>query len=421
MLRVLRMRDFRLLWVARLNATLAAGLLVVAVPAHMYAVTGSALATGLTLAVEYLPVLVLGPFAGVVADRWDRRRLMAGTDLVRVPVVCLLLFARTPETVWLVYPAVLAEGAAATLFRPAAQAHTPAVVGTGPALTGANALNAVTSGTVGLVAAPLGAALFAAFGIGAVVTASAAGYLASATAIAFTRPYSRDRGPCRRVPAELRDGLSHLRRSPVARALLAAGGVYLAANAALTAMLVPFGVTYLGGGTNVGWLLSALSAGFLLGAPISRRIVERFSARTAIGCGQILVAGAFCVMFNARSMPVALIAAFLLGIPGVTVLVAVQTWVQRTSPAALLGRVSAAFLTVEAAATVLGAFAGPALSELAGPPVALNAACATTLAAAVLTFCLVPGSLSRPSSTVAHGDRKMTESVRRPARSDGST
>ncbi|GIH89643.1 MFS transporter [Planobispora siamensis] len=405
MLGALRVRDFRLLWVARLNATLAAGLLVVAVPAHMYAVTGSVLATGLTLAVEYLPVLVLGPFAGVVADRWDRRRLMAGTDLVRVPVVCLLLFARTPDTVWLVYLAVLAEGVAAVLFRPAAQAHTPAVVGTGPTLTSANALNAVTSGAVGLVAAPLGATLFAFFGIGAVVTASAVGYLASATAIAFTRPYSRDRRPSRRVPAELRDGLSHLRRSSTARALLAASGVYLAANAALTALLVPFGVTYLGGSANVGWLLSALSAGFLLGAPISRRIVERFPARTAITCGQVMVAGAFFVMFNARSMPVALTAAFLLGIPGVTVLVAVQTWVQRTSPAALLGRVSAAFLTVEAAATVIGAFTGPALSELAGPPVALNAACAATLGSAALTFSLLPRSLSRVSNAVTHGDR----------------
>ncbi|MFC7640627.1 hypothetical protein ACFQX6_06135 [Streptosporangium lutulentum] len=46
---------------------------MVAVPAHVYAVTGSIFATGLTLAAEYLPVLLLGPFAGVLADRWDRR------------------------------------------------------------------------------------------------------------------------------------------------------------------------------------------------------------------------------------------------------------------------------------------------------------------------------------------------------------
>ncbi|MEV1004095.1 hypothetical protein [Nonomuraea sp. NPDC050202] len=85
----------------------------------------------------------------------------------------------------------------------------------------------------------------------------------------------------------------------------------------------------------------------------------------------------------------------LLGLPGVTVLVAVQTYVQRATPGHLLGRVTAVFLTVEAAATMTGAFAGPALSEPAGLSVALNAACAVTLPSSVVTLCLLPAS-SRP-------------------------
>ncbi|GIH79360.1 MFS transporter [Planobispora longispora] len=392
MLRALRVRDFRLLWTARLSATLAAGLLVVAVPAHVYAVTGSVLVTGFTLAVEYLPVLLLGPFAGVLADRWDRRRLMTGTDLARAAAVCLIVFARTPDTVGLIYLAVLAEGTAAVLFRPAAQAHTPAVVGTGSTLAAANAANAVASGVIGLGAAPLGAALFSAFGIGAVVTVAAVGYLVSAVTIASTRPHPRGRHSHRRPLDELRDGLRHLHRSAATRALMITGGLYLAANAALTALLVPFAATFLGDGTQVGWMLSALSAGFLLGAPVSRRIVDRFPARTTITGGQVLVAIAFFMMFNARSLPMALTAALLLGVPGVTVLVALQTWLQRVSPPALLGRVSAAFLTAEAAATMAGAFAGPALGELAGLPLALNVACALTLGAAAAAFLLVPAS-----------------------------
>jgi hypothetical protein len=55
------------------------------------------------------------------------------------------------------------------LFRPAAHAHTPAVVGTGPLLSSANALNALTDGTVRLIGAPLGGVLFALAGVRSVV------------------------------------------------------------------------------------------------------------------------------------------------------------------------------------------------------------------------------------------------------------
>jgi len=86
MFQALRIRDFRLLWAASLISALGSWLLTLAVPAHVFLVTGSLQATGLTLAAEYLPVLLLGPVAGVFTDRWDRRRLMIATDCsVRVP------------------------------------------------------------------------------------------------------------------------------------------------------------------------------------------------------------------------------------------------------------------------------------------------------------------------------------------------
>ncbi|MBB4944454.1 MFS family permease [Streptosporangium album] len=394
MLQALRVRDFRLLWTARLVSVFGTWLLVVAVPAHVYALTGSLLATGMTLAAEYLPVLLVGPFAGVLADRCDRRRLMIATDVIRAAVIALVLLARTPETLWIVYLALLGESLATVLFNPAAQAHTPSVVGRGPLLTGANALNALTGGVVGLMAAPLGGLLFATSGIGTVIAADIAGYLVSAAAIAFTRPRPREQqssGPERRVLRELRDGLDFVRRSPALRGLIAAGGVYFFANAALTALLVPFGMARLGGSTQVGYLLSALGCGYLVGAPLSRWIVERVTARTAIGVGQALVGAGFLVMFTASSLPVVLAATALTGIPGVTVAVALQTWRQRATPEPFLGRVTAAFLAAEAAVTLAGSLAGPALSDTASLSVALNTASAAVVVAAAATFWLMPG------------------------------
>lgn len=74
MFQALRVRDSRLLWAGDLVSDLGSWLLVLAVPAHVFLVTGSLRATGLTLAAEYLPILLLGPVAGVIADRCDRPR-----------------------------------------------------------------------------------------------------------------------------------------------------------------------------------------------------------------------------------------------------------------------------------------------------------------------------------------------------------
>ncbi|MFI7643502.1 MFS transporter [Nonomuraea sp. NPDC049400] len=395
MLQALRVRDFRLLWTARSIAALGTGLLDVAIPAHIYAVTGSVLATGLSLAFRYLPALLLGPFAGVVADRWDRPRIMITTDLIHALAISIALLAQTPETIWLIYAAMLGQGTATVIFRPAAQAHTPAIVGTGPLLSSANALGAFTTGVVGLSAPPIGGLLFATSGIDVVIGAAITASLLSAIAIARTTTRSRAHSRAQNVLADLIRGLRHLRRASTTRALLATNSVYLLANAALTALLIPFAVTNLGGSLQVGYLLSALGLGFLLGAPISRKLIDRSSARTTLALSQALVAGAFFLMFNASSLPIALTAAVLLGLPGVTVVVVTQTWLQRATPKPLLGRVSSAFLTIEAATSMAGAFAGPAMSQLTALPLALNSACTLTLMSALLTLCLMPRS-SKP-------------------------
>ncbi|MDT7783926.1 MAG: hypothetical protein QOF58_2345, partial [Pseudonocardiales bacterium] len=133
------------LWAGRAVSLLGSWLLVVAVPAHMYAITGSVFATGATLAAEYLPVLLLGPLAGVLVDRWDRRQVMIAADLFRATAVTTLLIG-TPTAI---YVAVVAESVGAVVFRPAAQAHVPAVVGP-DRLAVANSWNATTDGVVRL-------------------------------------------------------------------------------------------------------------------------------------------------------------------------------------------------------------------------------------------------------------------------------
>jgi MFS family permease len=410
MFKALRNRDFRLLWVGSLVSSLGTWLLVLALPAHVFLVTGSLRDTGLILAVEYLPALLLGPVAGVLTDRWDRRRLMIATSVFRAGSVAVMLLGTAPDRYWVLYAALVAESAGGVLYGPAALARTPAIVGTGPLLNSANALNAASDGAVRLIGGPLGGVLLTLLGIRWLICADALSYLVSAAAIAMTsrradgqvdrraaavksrpaRHQADRRAAVRDVARELAAGVRVLRAQPVARALLPVTVVFLAANASLSAVLIPFGVQRLGGSDHTGFLLSALGVGFLLGAPVLRALLDRGQSRILLTVTLTLTAVAYFALFTSSSLVTALPAAVAVGMFGSMSEVIAQTAMQRVIPNAALGRVSAVFLTGEAAATLVGAVAGPFLAEAIHLSGVAAIASSATLLAALLAFLTMP-------------------------------
>ena len=408
MLQALRIRDFRLLWAGGLISSLGSWLLTLAIPTHIFLVTGSLRATGLTVAAEYLPLLVLGPVAGVFADRWDRRRLLIGTNLFCAGAVAVMLLGTAPGRYWVLYAALIAENAGVVLNTPAWQARTPAIVGTGPLLSSANALNSASSGTVRLIGGPLGGVLLAVWGARWLIGIDAASYLLSAAAMFMTsatareparprttRPRTkprqdRERTTVATVARDLAAGVRVLRRQPVARALLLVTVVFLAANASLSAVLIPFGIQRLGGSEHTGFLLAGLGTGFLLGAPVIRLLLDRVQPGRLLAATLAATAAAFFALFSSSSLATALPAAAAVGAFGSMSLVVPQTAMQRVIPNALLGRIGAVFLTGEAAATLGGAAAGPVLAQAAGLTATAAVASLVTLAAAALARLSVP-------------------------------
>jgi predicted MFS family arabinose efflux permease len=389
MFQALRIPDFRLLWVGGLVSSLGSWLLVLAIPAHVFLVTGSLRATGLTLAAEYLPQLILGPVAGVCTDRWDRRRLMIATNLFCAGAVAVMLLGTAGGRYWVLYAALVAENSGLVLYWPAWQARTPAIVGTGPLLSSANALNSASSGAVRLIGGPLGGFLLAAVGIKWLICADAVSYLLAAAAITMTSKQEGEHKASKTV-RDLVEGIGALRHEPVARALLPVTVIFLAANASLSAVLIPFGIQRLGGSEHTGFLLSGLGVGYLIGAPLIRTRLDRGQPRTLLTATLTLTAAAYLFLFTSSSLVTALPAAAAVGMFGSMSLVIPQTAMQRVIPNAVLGRVSAAFLTGEAAATLLGAVAGPFLAQAAHLTGVAVAASLVTLGAAVLAALIVP-------------------------------
>jgi MFS family permease len=418
---VLRDRNFRLLWAGSTISGLGSWLLVVAAPVQAYRLTGSTMAISLTLVLETVPVLLVGPWAGVLADRYSRRATMVAADLLSAAGVALILMGTTPARISFIYAGLLAENTAAAFFQPAARALIPAVVGPGPGLAAANSLSAFTGGAARLIVPPLGALLLAAVGFEGVVGIDVASYLASAAmsaalagAVASASAAGRHAagphaagphgggpdsgGPDRggffglgRATGQLLDGMRYLGRTPLLRGLIMTSWAYWTVNAAGSVLLVPFVVRRLGGqGPDIGYLIAGLGAGYLIGAAASRPVISRYRTRPVLVTAYAAVGVCLAALFNAPTLTAAVIAAALAGIPGAVALVVTQCSVQAAAPDAVLGRVCAAFGASDAAAAIAGALLAPALTAAAGLPATLEILGPALVAVAAAAMILLP-------------------------------
>ena len=110
-------RNFRLLFLGQTISQLGDWFNAVAVYALLLDLTGSATAVALMLITQYLPVAVVGPLAGVVVDRVNRRRLMIVADVVRGVLILGLLLVRSAGTVWIAYVVTALTMSASCILR----------------------------------------------------------------------------------------------------------------------------------------------------------------------------------------------------------------------------------------------------------------------------------------------------------------
>ena len=278
MLTVLRQRDFPLLWFAGLVSLTGDWMLVVALPVTVYELTGSALATGGVLAANKLSTLVLGSVAGVFVDRWDRRRTMVVANLVRAPILLLLLAVDSAERVWIVYVVAAAVSAVGQFFRPAENALLPRLVGE-EHLVPANALNALNDNLSRLVGPALGGLVAAWLGLGGVAALDAASFLVAAGMIAViaasTRPERIPRpdaattaaGTWAAVWREWLAGLRLIRDNPVLAVVFGVIAVSSLGEGVMETGSWAYVDQAMEGGTwEAGWLMSAKAIGGLVGA-----------------------------------------------------------------------------------------------------------------------------------------------------------
>lgn len=155
--------QFRRLWLAGVISQMGNWFNYIAIFVLLTKITGSGHAVSWFLIAKFIPTTILGPAAGVVADRFSRKTIMIASDLLRVIIVLCFLLIQRPEQVWLVYVLALLQESLWTFSDPARRASIPNLCRPDE-LNLANALGGATWSVMLAFGAALGGFISALFG-----------------------------------------------------------------------------------------------------------------------------------------------------------------------------------------------------------------------------------------------------------------
>jgi MFS family permease len=396
-LRPLRERDFALLYTGVAVSLVGDGISLVAIAWQVYDISNVPTALSLVGVAWTLPMVLFLLVGGVLADRFERRRLLVASDLIRgfaMAAIGLISIAGVIE-LWHMVALVGLYGVGQALFAPAYDATIPEIVPR-PLLVQANSLYELTEPIGYRFAGPaLGGLLVAGLGPGPAFLADAAtfGFSAVCVSLMSAREGLRAEAPAlRQVRAEVAEGIAFVRSQTWLWATLVAAALALLLFMGPFEVLLPFVVRneFGGGAEALGLVFAAAGVGaigsslFLAqrGLP-RRRVLWMYVGWTvAIGC----LAGYALATATWQAMAIAVMDGAFFAIAGVTWVTLVQTHV----PNEMLGRVSSLDWLVSFGLTPVSfALAGPA-AEAFGVETTMIVA---GLGGAVLTaaFLLVPG------------------------------
>jgi len=351
----LRLPEFRALWIGQAVSQLGDGLTALAALTLVNRLTGSTSAVATLAIVITAPQLLLGLHAGVFVDRWDRKRVMITSDLLRGLLILGLVFVRDRGHLGWFYAIALAQSAVGVFFEPAQAAVLPSTV---PArlLLAANGLTQTTRLVAGIAGSAFAGFLLTTRGGPALAfTVDAATFVISALFVARIRP-KPSALPARgsRLGADLKEGLAYLftRRSLVG--IVLAFGISLLGVGAFNVLLVPFFMDVLRVDSfGVGILRGAEIAGMLAGGAVVSIFAARLRPTTLITVGLMVLALSVAALAGVARPWLAILPLFIGGFSAEALQAGATTLLQQTVPDALRGRVESALITILTASLMI--------------------------------------------------------------------
>ena len=354
-----RATDYRRLFVATLASGAGTYLAAIALTVDVFDRTGSGTWVSALLIAEFLPAILIGLLLGPLVDRWSRRRLLIGSDLVRLAVFCALPFAGSATVVVIL---AFIAGLATGFFRPAVYAGMPNLVDDDD-LPAANALLQAVENLAWMIGPIIGGVLLAVQGPELAYWLNAVSFLLSAALLA--------RIPARRLQAgeiesrghwqDLGDGFRLVRRSRALLTVLVVWNVVLLGSAAVNvAEVVLAKVSLDAGDFGFGVLVGASGLGLTLGSLAAGSLLDRLGIRNTYAATIAVMALGYGVAAVAPTLAVA-VAAVVVGTFGNgAAIVCNALLVQRGAPDELRGRAFTVIMSSNYVLLGLGmAVAGP--------------------------------------------------------------
>jgi MFS family permease len=346
--------------------------------------TGSGSAVGAVTAFQFLPLLILAPFGGVIADRVDKRRLLYITQIMAGITAATLggLVLVDVVQLWMVFALALVHGTVGSFDNPARHAFVMEMVGRSR-LTNAVGLNSVLMNTARVIGPALGGALIVTVGIGICFLINSVSYLFFIAALLMMRSSEIERTPPEpRRRGQLRQALTYVRSEPVLfvpLVMMGVVGLLTFEFEVVLPLLARF--TFGGGADTFGAMFAAIGLGSVVGGLYTATRGDqpgRAMIWLAYGLGGVVTMATF-----APSLWVAYIALFWVGMCATAFFTLGNSVIQLNSVPEMRGRVIALRTAAILGSRPIGAPVVGWIGEHLGPRYAMGIGAVAALAVAV--------------------------------------
>lgn len=278
--------DYRRLFGALVVSLMGDWFAIVAVSAQVIDDTGREGLAAVVFAASVLPVFVMAPLAGVIADRFDRRTVMIGADLARIVPALGLLVAAATGSAWLAIACVATIAALAAFFEPIASAALPQLVARRDLSMAQSALGAVW-GSMLFIGAAVGGVVAAGLGRETSYVLNACTFAVSALLVwRIRRPLNEGLAvPTQSLVADLRDVGRFVLPRPLTRSLMTSKSGIGVANGLVGLLPAVAVATYGATEAGIGLLIAGRGLGALIGPFLGRRLAGTDGRRLLAICG----------------------------------------------------------------------------------------------------------------------------------------
>ncbi|HZO26172.1 MAG TPA: MFS transporter [Chloroflexota bacterium] len=358
------------LWLAQLLSSFGDTLHYIALVVLVFQLTGQGVAVAGLAVAEILPVLLLGPIAGVLIDRVSRKAVLIGADLVRAVLVLSLLW---PQGAWHAYLVAAGLAAGNVFFNPTLQAVIP-VLTTPEQRLAANSVSWSTGRLVQILASAVVGGLIGLVGIGPAFVLNAASFVVSALLIMrLPIPLHAGQlaGDARRglsgYLADARHGLAFAASDRFVSRLLVVQALASFATGATGAMLVVLSEQQLRlSPSGFAWLIGAIGVGALLGPLIPNILARDYRDARWLFVPYVIRGVVDMLLATFTALPIALLLLFVYGLNTSTDIVVFNATLQEAIPDRVRGRVFALLDITWNGMRLLSLAIGGALVDLVG-------------------------------------------------------